>query len=72
MNYEWKCPDCGKETGGCTTCNYEFGDEIECCWCGRVSRITNIVSVLYVEQTKKKVAPTELEKLEALKCGYND
>ena len=65
--YNWICSDCGKTTGECTTGSYDFGDEIECPWCGRVSRITNIEHNLFVEMTKEKISPTKLEELELLK-----
>lgn len=70
MNCEYKCLDCKKTTSESTTGNYDFGDDVECPWCGRVSRVTNIKSILYVEQTKKKVSPTKLEELEKLKNKY--
>jgi NAD-dependent SIR2 family protein deacetylase len=64
MNYDWKCPDCEK----CTSCSttdddLENYDELECPWCGRVSKVINHTVTFYVEQTNKKVSPTELEKL---------
>lgn len=67
MYYEWTCPDCKKTTSGCTTGSYEYGDKIECDWCGRVSKVINKTSILDVEITDKKVSPTKLEELEALK-----
>jgi len=66
MNYEWKCPDCKKRTSGSTTGIYCFQDEIECSWCGRISIISNITSHFQVEQTEKRISPTELQKLEQL------
>jgi DNA-directed RNA polymerase subunit RPC12/RpoP len=67
MNYEYICPDCKKGTSGSTTADYDFSDAIECPWCGRVSRITNITCHFELEQTNKKSSPTKLEELEALK-----
>jgi len=67
MNYDWKCPDCKKTTSCSTTDDdIENYDELECPWCGRVSRVVNHTVVFDVEQTKRKVSPTELEKLNVI------
>ena len=54
MNYMWTCPECKKSTFGETTGSYELGEEIECCWCGRVSEIIDIVHKFSVRMTGEK------------------
>ena len=66
-NYYWTCPDCGKITSESTTGDYDFGDDVECPWCWRVSTVTNLEIELSVRATTKKVSPTKLEELETLK-----
>lgn len=67
MNENWRCPECGKTTDESTTGSYDFGDEIECPWCGRVSIVSDIDITLTVRGTTKKVSPTKLQELERIK-----
>jgi len=67
MSYEYTCPDCGKTTCEHTTGDYNFGDEVECPWCGRISTVSNLNIVLSLRVTTKKTSPTKLEELEELK-----
>lgn len=67
MNYEWQCPDCKKSFLGSTTGTYTYDDAIECPFCGRISTIYDITHIFHLEATERKVSPTELQKLEALK-----
>ena len=66
-SYIWTCPECGKTTDESTTGSYDFGDEIECPWCGRVSIVSDIDVTLTVRGTTKKVSPTKLQELERIK-----
>lgn len=71
MNYDWECPDCKKVTLCSTTDDdIENYEELECPWCGRVSKIVDHEVTFIVQQTNKKASPTELEKLEALKKDH--
>ena len=68
-SYIWTCPECGKTIDVSSTGTYEISDEIECPFCGRISIVSDTEITLTVRATGRKVSPTELEKLEALKLA---
>jgi len=66
MSYEFKCPDCGSNWDCSTTEELDFGSEIECCRCGRVSKIVTIHRQFEVRATDTIKSPTKLEEMEKM------
>ena len=63
-DYEFRCPECKKVTCSHSTGNVpEFGDEVECISCGRISIVQDQVTLLEVEITSRKETPSQLDKL---------
>ena len=65
--YRFTCHECSKTTSESTTGKYDFGDEVECPWCGRVHTVRDLEIRLFLNPTSRKVSPTKLEQLEQLK-----
>ena len=63
-DYEFKCGDCGKYNKVHGTGDVpEFGNEVECISCGRISQVTSSFATLEVVKTQKVKKPSQLDKL---------
>ncbi len=65
VDYDWQCPDCKTKWNTTSTGTLDYDDELECGKCGRISKVKWFkIRVMKIEQTNKKVSPSQMEELE--------
>lgn len=61
-DYRFRCTDCGKiNQTHSTGTTPEYGEEVECINCGRISIVQSSTAILEVKMSCKKNSPSKIE-----------